>query len=250
MIIELKSIDLDKESSESAFAFSAKLYIDGKYIADVSNSGKDKVNTVEPKTAGSVEVLKDAERFCASHYIHAGPKEGDLINYEFLERYVDKIMFDHLNRVNLESQRTGSGMKKINASIDELTKFLYGKGYDGLFTLEGKGPQKLPDLLKGYMAMAIADPMTLTLPVKVYTITSLADSNGKYNRCAFEVDYNSRDKVHVKYYELQLIGEGEKYPVFRHFHEIKHRSEIPEKSSGIKMAAKSLKRSKKGYRFY
>ncbi|MET7000722.1 hypothetical protein [Chitinophaga defluvii] len=140
-------------------------------------------------------------------------------------------------------------MKKIYQSIDELVRFLQRKGYDGLFFLQGKGPEKLEDLLKGYMDMAIADPMTVALPVNVYSITSLADQNGKYNRCVLEIDYNSRDKVHVKFYELQLIGEGEKYPVFRHVHEIKHRSEIPEKTNGIKMVAKSITRSKKRYRY-
>ena len=146
-------------------------------------------------------------------------------------------------------ERRRRDMKKINQSIDELTRFLQRKGYDGLFALNGKGPEKLSDLLKGYMEMAIADPMTLSLPVKVYTVTSLADQGCKYNRCVLEIDYNSRDKVHVKCYELQLIVEGEKYPVFRHVHEIKHRSEIPEKSRGIRMVEKSIARSRKMYRY-
>jgi len=149
----------------------------------------------------------------------------------------------------LDKVERNNEMKNINKSIDELCDFILRKGYDGLFALNGKGPQKLPDLLKGYMAMALADPMTLLLPVKVYTLTSLTDQKGNYNRCVLEIDYNSKDKVHVKGYELQLVKEGKEYPVFRHVHEIKHRSEIPEKSRGIKIVDKSITRSKKGYRF-
>ncbi|MFX1707244.1 hypothetical protein PV783_24965 [Chitinophaga sp. CC14] len=139
-------------------------------------------------------------------------------------------------------------MKRINNYIDELSRYLQRKEYDGLFALGGKGPERLPDLLKGYMAMAFAEPMTLALPVKVSTITSLTDRKGRYTRCEFELDYNSKDGVHIKAYEFQFLREGEKYPLYRYFKQIKHRSEIPEKSRGIKMVRAQFAGSKKSLR--
>ncbi|MET7000721.1 hypothetical protein [Chitinophaga defluvii] len=117
MKIELKSIDYNKSLSESAYAFAAKIYIDGKYIADVSNRGRDMVNTIEPIKPESVAVLKQAEKFCASHYGQRQPAEQDLTAYLYLEQYVDALMLEHLNRKNDQKMDKEIKIRMLNGLV-------------------------------------------------------------------------------------------------------------------------------------
>lgn len=98
MKIELKSIDYNKSLSETAYCFAAKMYVDGKYVADVRNRGRGIVNDFDPCKKEDREVLKEAEQFCASELGNPRVKKDDLGAYLNLSEYSDKMVLDYLNR--------------------------------------------------------------------------------------------------------------------------------------------------------
>jgi len=98
MKIDLKNINYSKTLSESAYAFTAKVYIDGKYVADASNRGKAIVNDIDPRETKDREILQRAESYCAKLAGENAPDGYALNGYLNLSQHIDDLMLDHLNR--------------------------------------------------------------------------------------------------------------------------------------------------------
>jgi hypothetical protein len=125
MKLELKSIKFIEEMSEETNCFYGKLYINGKYRADVRNDGKGGCTWVQCayggndiKTKQNKEVIAETEQ-----YLRMQPKKKcDMYDFEYqrtLESEVDDLFADWLN-----AKENKKFEKKMNKGI------LYGTKYD------------------------------------------------------------------------------------------------------------------------
>jgi len=112
MKIELKSIDYSKTLSEAAHAFTAKVYIDGVYVADAENRGRAILTDVSPRDKDGWQVLDQAEIYCKKLRGQPDP-EKDITRgaYIFLGHYVDELVTAFLDK--REDKRLESYVNKM-----------------------------------------------------------------------------------------------------------------------------------------
>ncbi len=95
MKFELKTVKFFEAFSEETNAFTAKLYINGKYVADVKNDGHGGCTDVHPINKLTGEIIAEAERYLASQ----PKKKVEEFDFEYLrtvESEVDDLFADWL----------------------------------------------------------------------------------------------------------------------------------------------------------
>lgn len=95
MKFELKAIKFYESMSEETNCFQGKLYINGKYVADVKNSGQGGNTDIYPVSKVTGEVIAEAEK-----YLSQQPKKKcDMYDFEYVrtvESEVDDLLADWL----------------------------------------------------------------------------------------------------------------------------------------------------------
>lgn len=130
---------------------------------------------------------------------------------------------------NLRSvPQVNNEMKKINKSIDRLSETLYQKGYDGIYVLNNQQTGRLPDLLKAHLLEAVSDPMKEILPVGLRTIISLPNKRNKHLISEFEVDYDTKNGVHLLNVNYQVINSVNGLPIYSKNIHIKEPAGFPD----------------------
>ena len=95
MKIDLKAIKFYESMSEETNCFQGKLYINGKYVADVKNSGQGGSTDVYPINKLSRQITDEAEKYLS----HQPKKKCDTYDFEYirtLESEVDDLFADWL----------------------------------------------------------------------------------------------------------------------------------------------------------
>jgi hypothetical protein len=95
MKFELKTVKFFEAFSEETNAFTAKLYINGKYVADVKNDGHGGCTDVHPINKLASDIISEAERYLASQ----PKKKVEEFDFEYLrtvESEVDDLFADWL----------------------------------------------------------------------------------------------------------------------------------------------------------
>ncbi len=109
-LIELRSIDLHVGLSEETPAYTAKVYVDGRYFADVSNSGHGGCDMVHPprgKEKGFYDLVEALEArikttYPGSDYDFGGDAKGHM--EESLEGLCHAQAWESVERRNLKSR--------------------------------------------------------------------------------------------------------------------------------------------------
>ncbi|RPD42959.1 hypothetical protein [Chitinophaga barathri] len=99
MKIELKSIHHSETLSEETNAFTAKVYIDGKFAAYARNDGRGEETNIQPKDHMDWDLIKQAEQYCKT--LPPGTYEfgGEQHAYSMtLESVVDDLLEQHLSK--------------------------------------------------------------------------------------------------------------------------------------------------------
>lgn len=134
-IIELKGIDIHLKLSDETPAYTAKLIVDGKYIADLENQGHGGCDMIHPVESFDFHELE--ARIAATY-----PRlwlEDKLPIEETLECLCHGLVWDHVDRRNLRSTLS----RKVMVLRD-------GK----LFTVSGKKSDAMIADLKAQMPSA------------------------------------------------------------------------------------------------
>lgn len=110
MKIEVRNIQIIDNASEETIAFTAKLFIKGKWVADVKNEGRGGATTYKAIDAIYQSIIREAEAYCklmrpfkydlTGTGIHEGGVPLKTIEAEpNLENYIDYIIFEFLRQI-------------------------------------------------------------------------------------------------------------------------------------------------------
>ena len=117
MKIDLKAIKFYESMSEETNCFQGKLYINGKYVADVKNNGQGGCTDIYPIDNLTRQITAEAEKYLS----HQPKKKCDTYDFEYirtLESEVDDLFADWLK------------VKEDNKFIKQMDKgIMYGTKY-------------------------------------------------------------------------------------------------------------------------
>jgi hypothetical protein len=117
MKIDLKAIKFYESMSEETNCFQGKLYINGKYVADVKNDGQGGCTDIYPINKLTRQITDEAEKYLS----HQPKKKCDTYDFEYirtLESEVDDLFADWLK------------VKEDNKFIKQMDKgIMYGTKY-------------------------------------------------------------------------------------------------------------------------
>lgn len=134
MKIELKSIEYSKGLSEAMHAFTARLYVDEVYVADVRNRGKDVICTIDHRDEKGRLILAQAELYCTEQRGQEVLEERKTHGFSYnLNYYIDDLLDKHLQ----EKENTRFG-NKINKAME--TGVVYGDPEDAVNVIKFKIP--------------------------------------------------------------------------------------------------------------
>ena len=80
MKFELKAIKFYESMSEETNCFQGKLYINGKYVADVKNDGRGGCTDIRPLDKLTGKVISEANKYLASQ----PKKKCDMYDFEYI----------------------------------------------------------------------------------------------------------------------------------------------------------------------
>jgi hypothetical protein len=123
MKFELKAIKFYESMSEETNCFKGKLYINGKYVADVKNIGQGGNTDVYPIDKLTGSMIAEAEKYLS----HQPKKKSDMFDFEYLrtvESEVDDLFADWL-----EAKEDKKFVKKMDKGIMYGTKYNYRMVY-------------------------------------------------------------------------------------------------------------------------
>jgi hypothetical protein len=118
MKIDLKAIKFYESMSEETNCFQGKLYINGKYVADVKNDGQGGCTDVYPIDKLARQITAEAEKYLS----HQPKKKCDTYDFEYIrtvESEVDDLFADWLQ---------AKEDKKFEKQMDK--GILYGTKYN------------------------------------------------------------------------------------------------------------------------
>jgi len=162
MKIELKNIDYSKTLSEAAHAFTAKVYIDGLYVANAQNRGRDLLTDVSPRDKDGWALLDKAELYCKAiqgvpdpekdiargAHVYLGHYVDQLVTV-FLDKKEDKRMEDYVSKKMKRGLVFGNIKKEIHTidfGMDMSEVLSIAKGHE---VLKGKLQRQVIPELKG-----------------------------------------------------------------------------------------------------
>jgi hypothetical protein len=123
MKIELKAIKFYESMSEETNCFQGKLYINGKYVADVKNDGQGGCTWVQPINKLSGMIIQNTNEWLTSQ----PKKKSDMYNFEYirtLESEVDDLFADWL-----KVKEDKKFIKQMDKGIMYGTKYHYQMTY-------------------------------------------------------------------------------------------------------------------------
>ena len=123
MKFELKAIKFYESMSEETNCFQGKLYINGKYVADVKNSGQGGNTDVYPLNKLSGSMIAEAEKYLS----HQPKKKCDTFDFEYIrtvESEVDDLFADWL-----KAKEDKKFAKQMDKGILYGTKYNYQMTY-------------------------------------------------------------------------------------------------------------------------
>lgn len=99
MKIELKNIQHSESLSEETNAFTANLYIDGKFAGYARNDGRGGNTHIQPKENTDWELIKNAEEYCKTLPPYTYEADGQKHTMQMdLEAVVDDLVVEHLRK--------------------------------------------------------------------------------------------------------------------------------------------------------
>lgn len=119
MKFELKAIKFYESMSEETNCFQGKLYINGKYVADVKNTGQGGNTDIYPVSKLTGEIISEANKYLASQ----PKKKCDMFDFEYkrtVESEVDDLLADWL-----EVKENKKLVKQMDKGILYGTKYNY-----------------------------------------------------------------------------------------------------------------------------
>jgi hypothetical protein len=123
MEFQLKAIKFYESMSEETNCFQGKLYINGKYVADVKNTGQGGNTDVYPVDKLTGSIIAEAEK-----YLSMQPKKKDeMYDFEYIrtvESEVDDLFADWL-----EDKEKKKFEKQMDKGIMYGTKYRYKMTY-------------------------------------------------------------------------------------------------------------------------
>lgn len=129
MKIEIKKIKHYEKLSEETNCFTASLYIDGKCVAEVKNTGRGGETYIYPLT-GKGEIVNEAHKY----FQNQPKKKFEGSEYELqptLDGYIDELLYQYLLNKDIEKQ-------KKHLQKDMLKSLCYGK-LESYYTCTWKG---------------------------------------------------------------------------------------------------------------
>jgi hypothetical protein len=97
MKIELRNIKHFPAMSQETNCFTARIYLEAVYVADISNQGTGGSDMIHARE-GQRDLLNKLEEWCK---LQPPKMVGDLTIPSDLETYCDDLLFDHLTRQDM-----------------------------------------------------------------------------------------------------------------------------------------------------
>tara|TARA_R100001086_G_scaffold46873_1_gene20624 strand:- start:465 stop:938 length:474 start_codon:yes stop_codon:yes gene_type:complete len=133
MKVELKKVKIAKYLSEETTAFAAQLWVDGEYIADVSNNGHGGSNRINHRFDGNGLNTRDKvesfEKWCEEQPDHESPHGSLGMNADF---YISLMVDDYQSQQEMKRWCKTKTVVRLKGD-PEGTFHIYKRPYDSAF---------------------------------------------------------------------------------------------------------------------
>ncbi|MET7000720.1 hypothetical protein [Chitinophaga defluvii] len=160
MKMELKNVKYNAALTRKCYAFEARLYLDDKYVADVSNNGLNVQCKIKAKSDQDLQSIKKAETECAA-MTPARQAEPDFKGFYNLAIYTSMLMVGHMNKLDIQRAQRKVDKKMVNSIV-------WGNLEERFWNVPFEKP--VTEMLNN-----AADRELLVYAIKTYAMDDLAD---------------------------------------------------------------------------